>query len=71
MVLMVCVFVVVSIISWHIFLVELLIQTHSRAFQTSMSKVPYNAITIQRQVVFTERGTTNSTQSYRLRKQLS
>jgi hypothetical protein len=33
-------FVVVSIISWHIFLVELLIQTHSRAFQTSNSKVP-------------------------------
>jgi len=47
----------VFIINWHIFLVELLIRTHSRAFQTSKSKLPYNsAITIQRQVVFIERG---------------
>jgi hypothetical protein len=62
----------VFIISWHIFLVELLIQTHSRAFQTTKSKIPYNSsITIQRQVVLTERDPSNSTRSYRLRKQLS
>jgi hypothetical protein len=61
----------VFIISWHIFLVDLLIQTHSRAFQTSKSKIPYNYITIQRQVVLTERDPSNSTLSYRIRKQLS